>query len=161
MNASKKGIGTPAAIIIAALVISVSILFATSFNGLGITRTVTKEVTSTAVPSSIQLHKVTFNETGTGCGAYGAQPRYAIDYVPRWYVTLGSITIVQPSNATLPLSSQGVNLPIFAMISKITFTVPDGSYPYHVSLGYDGTYDGTAVVNGSDVVMQVIGPLCT
>jgi hypothetical protein len=161
MNRSNKGIGTPAAIIIAGLVISVSILLATNFNGLGVTRTVTKEVTSVVAPSLTPLHQVTFNETGTGCGSYGAAPTFKIDYVPRWYVTLGGITIVQPSNATRPLPIlQGVNLPVFAMISKIVFTVPDGSYPYYVSLG-NNTYNGTVVVKGSDVVIQVIGPLCT
>jgi hypothetical protein len=154
MNRMNKGIGTPAAIIIAALVISATIWFTTSFNG-----RVTKTVT--VAPSSIPLREVTFNETGTGCGSYGAAPTFKIDYVPRWYVTLGGITIVQPSNATLLLPIlQGVNLPVFAMISKIVFTVPDGSYPYYVSLG-NNTYNGTVVVKGSDVVIQVIGPLCT
>jgi hypothetical protein len=156
MSQSRRGIGTPAAIIIAALVISASVLFATNIGGLGAIRT----VTSAAAPSSIPLHLVTFNETGTGCGSYEQGVTFAIDYVPRWYATLGNITIVQPSNATLPLSLEGQNLPVFAMISKITFTVPDGSYPYHVSLGQDGTYNGTVVVDGSDVVIQVIGPLC-
>jgi hypothetical protein len=159
MNRPKRGIGTPAAIIIAAVAISASILLATNFDG-RVTRTVTEAVTSTVAPNSTPLHKVTFNETGTGCGSYGAKPTFTIDYVPHWYATLGNITIVQPSNATLPLSIEGQNRPIFAMISKITFTVPDGSYPYYVSLGLDGTYSGTVAVNGGDVVIQVTGPLC-
>jgi hypothetical protein len=161
MSRSKKGIGTPVAILIAALFISASVLFATRVSGLGVARTVTRTLTSSAAPSSIPLHLVTFNETGTGCGSYEQGVTFAIDYVPSWYVTLGNVTIVQPSNATLPLpQDEGQNLRVFAMISKIAFTVPDGSYPYHVSLGQDGTYDGTAIVDGSDVVVQVIGPLC-
>jgi hypothetical protein len=97
----------------------------------------TKPATKT-IPSSISLHKVTFNETGSGCGSYGAGPTFKIDYVPNWYATLGNIMMVQPSNATLPLPNpEGQNSPNFAAISKITFTVPDGSYPYHVSLGQD------------------------
>jgi hypothetical protein len=112
--------------------------------------------------ASILSHKVTFNETGTGCGAYGREPKFAINYVPSWAATLGNTTMVQPSNATLPLPGlEGPNSPTYATISKITFTVPDGSYPYHVSLGQDGDYIGTVVVNGYDVVIQVIGPLCT
>jgi hypothetical protein len=159
MSRSKEG--TYAAIIIAALVVSASVFLATSLMGLGVARTVTRTVTFTVAPSSIELYKVTFNETGTGCGSYGQEFTFAMDYVPSWYATLGNITLVQPSNATLPLPSpEAQNRPAFATISKIVFTVPNGSYPYHVSLGQDGTYDGVVVVNGSDVVIQVIGPLC-
>jgi hypothetical protein len=158
----KRGIGTSAAIIIAAIIISAG-LFATDFDGLGVTRTLTRVVTSTVAASSIPLHEVTFNETGSGCGNYApGPPIYKIYYVPSWYATLGNITIVQPSNATLPLPvPEGQNSPAFAAISKIIFTVPDGSYSYHVALGQDGSYNGTVVVNGSDMVIQIMGPLCS
>jgi hypothetical protein len=99
------------------------------------------------------LHKVTFNETGINCGWGNGS-----SYVSRWYVTLGNVTIVQPSNATVPFPNP--NLTIYGdygMMSKIIFTVPDGSYPYHVSLGLNGT----ANVNGSNVVIQVNSyPVC-
>jgi hypothetical protein len=73
---------------------------------------------------------------------------------------LGNVTIVQPSNATLPFPNSlgGHHSGAFKMISKIIFTVPDGSYPYYVSLG---SYRWTVVVNGSDVVIRVVGPFCS
>jgi hypothetical protein len=45
----------------------------------------------------------------------------------------------------------------YGMIFKIVFTVPDGSYPYYGTFGLNGT----ANVNGSDVVIQVNSyPVC-
>jgi hypothetical protein len=153
---SKKGVRTTAlAIVIAGLAISASVLFAASSYRLGVTRTVTETATSTVAPSSIQLHKVTFNETGINCG-WGP----GLAYIDMWYVTLGNVTIGQPSNATLPFPDRpGAGYaPLYAMTSKIIFTVPDGSYRYHVSLGPLG---GTVNVNGSDVAIQVNSyPLC-
>ncbi len=101
----------------------------------------------------VRLYTVTFNETGSGCTA-------GYVYVSKWYVTMANITIVQPSNATLPFPNSVVShgAGYFVMISKITFTVPDGTYPYHVSLG---PKDGTVTVDGADVVVQVPGPYCT
>jgi hypothetical protein len=152
---SRKGIrpilGT---IIVAALLVSASLLVAT-FNGLGSAKTVTvtESGTTTIASSSVTLHKVIFNETGSGCTA-------GYVYDSEWYVTLANTTIVQPSNATLPFPNTGVEYYAakFATISKIIFTVPDGTYPYHISLG---GLNGTALVNGSDVVIQVLGPFCS
>jgi|GEM_PF-3434295 len=159
---SKKGIGsTPAAIIVAALVVSASVLFAVSPYGLG-ARTTTKTVTTTSLAtslititttssaqmSSIQLHKVTFNESGD-CGGV---------YADRWAVTLGNITISQPSNTTYPFSSSGgeSDTAAGASISKIVFTVPDGTYNYTTYAPADlFPYSGTVNVSGSDVVVQL------
>lgn len=158
-----RGLVVSAAVVVGALVVSAGALFA-AFTGAGATRTETEITTSTVTPTSVSLYKVTFNETGTGCGAYGQEPTYAVRYAPRWYATLGNLTIVQPSNATLPFPEfSGVYRPVYAMISKIVFTVPDGSYPYYVSLGIDpgnDNYTGTVVVDGADLVVQVTGPLC-
>ena len=114
----------------------------------------TETTTSTVAPSSIPLYKVTFNETGMACG-YGP----ALSYAYRWYATLGNLTMVQPSNATLPFPNPGYGAgsPAYAMISTIIFTVPDGTYSYRVSLG---DLNGTVNVNGSNVVIPVEGPLC-
>jgi hypothetical protein len=145
---SKKGVGNSAAIIVAAIVISASVIFAT-FSGLGATKTVTLTETSTATAasSSVTLHEVTFNETGVNCG-YTGQP----SYISRWYVTLGGVTIIQPSNATLPFPDPGLTIyGNYGMISKIVFTVPDGSYSYSGSFGLNGT----ANVSGADVVIRV------
>jgi len=113
----------------------------------------TETTTSTVVASPTQLYKVIFNETGIHC-SWSCQP----SYISRWYVTLGNITIVQPSNATLPFPDPGLSLyGDHGMISKIIFTVPNGSYRYHGSLGLNGTVD----VNGSDVIIPAYSyPTC-
>jgi len=131
------------------------VLQAVTSSGVYGTNTETVTVTTTTSFPSIQLHKVTFNETGESCG-YGG-----IYYLDKWDVTLGNITIGQPSNVTLPLSGNGLASPIYKMISTITFTVPDGSYPFHVSsLISVAPYEGMVDVNGSDVVVQIEGPFC-
>ncbi len=150
MKARPKGGILPAVIIVGALVVSASILFAVSsygpLDGVRIiteTETTTSTVSTIAV-SSIQLHKVTFNEST--CND---------DYPYEWAVTLGNITIGQPSNATFPFPRGAVKLgPAGAMISKIVFTVPDGTYNYNIS-GSIGPIpeSGIVNVNGSDVVV--------
>jgi hypothetical protein len=151
-----------ATIVVAALVVSASVLFAASY-GLGGSRTVTKTITSastitnlitttttaTEVPASIPLHMVTFNESGE-CGAYA----------DTWAVTLGNITLAQPSNATLPIFTEaGVAGGAYKMISKIIFTLPDGVYHYSVTSGWGlSPSEGIVDVNGFDVVVQIQGP---
>ena len=145
---SKMGVRSIAvAIIIAGVAISASVLLVASSSGQG-TRTVTR-TTTVEGQGSVQLHKVTFNQTGIYCGAGVGKPFF----LSEWYVTLGNATIVQPSNATLPFPTPNVNGygEDYAMISKIVFTVPDGSYRYSGSLGINGT----AIVNGSDIVIPV------
>jgi hypothetical protein len=121
---SNKGIqATSAAIVVAALVVSASILFAVSHYGLGGARTVTKTTTTTAASlmtttttltalssSSIRLWKVTFNET----------PFSPECYPNRWAVTLGNITLSQPSNMPFPFPGYSLGVgPSFKAISKI------------------------------------------
>lgn len=84
--------------------------------------------TSTPNTVSIQLHKVTFNETGLYCGGSGA-------YASEWAVTMDNITIVQPSNATLPFHDEKPSSPSYKAISTITFTVPDGVYYFNDTFG--------------------------
>ena len=132
---------TAAAVIIAALMISVSIFYV----GLGGARTET--VTTTVAPSSIQLHKVTFNDTGLYCNG--------VSYVSPWAVTLGKITIAQPSNATLPLSGAYSESSAYYLISKIVFTVPNGSYNYTVIPSELMPASGTVNVNGSDSIVEL------
>jgi hypothetical protein len=98
--------------------------------------------------SSIQLHKVTFNETGD-CGGV---------YADRWAVTMGNITTSQPSNMTYPFPSFGgeSDTAAGALISKIVFTVPDGTYNYTTYAPASlFPFSGTVDVNGSDVVVQL------
>lgn len=158
-QSQSKGPGLVGAIIIAALIVSAGIAFAASPYGLGGAKTVTVTATTTATsstpPTSIVLHKVTFNESGA-CGGV---------YASRWAITIGSITITQPWNATLPIS-YGIGSVFeasgtFKMISQIVFTLPDGGYRYDISGGLstsDGLSNGTVLVNGSDVVVPVEGP---
>jgi YVTN family beta-propeller protein len=92
------------------------------------------------------LHKVIFNES-TICNS---------QYADRWAITLGDITIIQPSNATLPFRGATNFSPAGEAISKIIFTVPDGAYDWNVSVGTGfGATSGTIDVNGSDVVVQM------
>jgi hypothetical protein len=155
---SRRAIRPTAAIIIGALVVSASILFAASSNGLGGVRTVTKVETATV--SSMQLHRVTFNETG---GCVSPPSPY---YYERWYVTMNNITLVQPSNVTLSqINNQttGREGQVYKLISTIVFTVPDGSYPYYASIGggQGGGSQGIVSVDGSDKVVQIFtGPFC-
>jgi hypothetical protein len=149
-----------ATIIVAALMVSASVLFASY--GLVGSRTVTKTVTSastttnlitttttsTEVPASIPLHMVTFNESGD-CGGV---------YANRWAVTMGNITISQPSNMTYPFPPFGgeSDTAAGAIISKIIFTVPDGTYNYTTyAPAMLFPFSGTVDVNGSDVVVQL------
>jgi hypothetical protein len=97
---------------------------------------------------SIPLHKVTFNESGD-CGGVYADP---------WAVTMGNITISQPSNMTYPFppSVDESDTAAAALISKIVFTVPDGTYNYTTYAPASlFPFSGTVDVNGSDVVVQL------
>ncbi len=142
-------------VIVAALIVSASVIFAASPYGLGATRTVTSVETSTiALPSSsIPLYKVTFNESGA-CGGV---------YVDKWAVTIGNITIGQPSGVALPITPENPSEAsgAFKDISQIIFTLPDGSYQYEISGGLSttaGLPNCNLVVNGSDVLLPVDGP---
>jgi hypothetical protein len=136
------------------------------------TAMITSSIGTTNASTVFQLyHQVTFNETG--CLGPSAGYSGPAAYVPRWYVTMDNVTIVQPSNATLPFPNSGdgpnSSSPAYATISKIVFTVPNGSYTYNAFLGTFGAngqggpvdYNGTITVNGSDVVVPVSGPLCS
>lgn len=150
----KRGLGwISIAIIIAALEVSASIVYAASSHDPGTARTLTRTVTESAALSSSQLHKVTFNDTGESCGG--------ILYVSPWAVAMGNITIAQPSNVTLPLSGVESESGVYNTISKIIFTVPNGSYNYNVTSGsLLMPYSGTVNVNGADVVVELYQISC-
>ena len=164
---SKGALRLTAAIVIAALVVSASILFAFSTYGLGGARTVTKVETTTSTVSATsamptQLYKVTFNETG-GCTT-AASPVSPF-YYNMWYVTMDNITLIQPSNVTLSqINNQTVVYSqAYRMLSTIVFTVPDGNYTYYASIGggQGGGSQGAVTVSGSDEAVQMhTGPYC-
>ncbi len=104
-------------------------------------------INRTSVRTTIALHKVVFNES-TLCDN---------QYADRWAVTLGGVTIVQPSNATFPFSGATSFGPVGEAISKITFTVPGGTYDWNVSARTGlGPESGTVSVNDTDVVVQML-----
>jgi hypothetical protein len=161
MDDRKRRVNTSAAIIVAALIVSATVFLSLSPYGFGPSRNVTEMVTTTATStttttarasmSSIQLYEVIFNESAL-CNSYADE----------WAVTLGNITLGQPSNMTFPLSRIGSFSPAGQMISKIVFTVPDGTYDFNVSKSADPfPANGTVNVSGSNVVVQIEAePLC-
>jgi hypothetical protein len=161
MDDRKRRVNTSAAIVAAALIVSAAVFLSLSPYGVGPSRTVTEMVTTTATStttttakasmSPIQLYKVIFNETAL-CDSYADE----------WAVTLGNITLSQPSNVTLPLSRIGSFSPAGQIISKIVFTVPDGTYNFNVSRSADlFPANGTVNVSGSNVAVQIEAePLC-
>ena len=78
-------------------------------------------------------------------------------YLFPWGVTVGSQTIVLPSNATLPLSYNGSHRSGESNYSAIWFSLPDGTYSYKIipddPLG--AHQSGNVTVDGSDLVVQV------
>ena len=74
-----------------------------------------------------------------------------------WGVVMNHQTVVQPSNATLPLSYAASRLTDNSTYSTIWFSLPNGTYTYSI-LPNDplGTkQSGNVTVSGSRVVVQV------
>jgi hypothetical protein len=97
-----------------------------------------------------QVYKVTFQQTGQ-CSP--------LVYWAPWYVTLGNMTEVEPSNATIPFTGNSDTAsPLYQIYSTIVFTVPDGTYNY--TLYFQAVQPGPqiVVVNGSDVTIDTSGP---
>ncbi len=144
------------AIIVAAIVVLAAALSYSSFEA-----TVTKtlpEATETVLTST-----VTTTVTQTG-----ASQSYRVEFVQEsncpygswlfpWAVALDGQTVVQPSNATLPLSYNGSHLTGDSSYSIISFSLPDGTYSYNIlpddPLG--SLQSGSVTVDGGDVVVQV------
>jgi hypothetical protein len=137
------------AILVAGVVIGAGI-FAASY--VGTSRTVTETITVTSTPASgsgaSQLYQVEFSEE-SNC-FYGSW------FIP-WGVDLDGQTVVQPSNATLPLSFNGAPLTSDGNYSAIWFSLPNGTYSYTIlpndPLG--SAQSGNVTVDGSDVTVQV------
>jgi hypothetical protein len=106
---------------------------------------------TTSTAGGTRLYDVTFQQLGD-C----SPPVYVVP----WSVTLGSVTIAQPSNATLPITSEPSNSSqTNQTLSTIVFSVPDGSYQYTVSP--KGTFSsdyGSVTVNGTGVLVTVNAP---
>jgi len=75
-----------------------------------------------------------------------------------WAVMLDTNTVVvQPSNATLPVSYAGAHLTSDTNYSTIWFSVPNGTYDYTIlPSNISGVeQNGTATVSGGNVQVQV------
>jgi hypothetical protein len=146
-------------IVAAAFIIGASLFLALSF-GYGTGRTPGATVTSTLTANpynGTRLYEVTFKQTG----ACGPPPVYAAP----WSVTLGPWTLVEPQSAGLPVETlSGTASLAYADYSAIVFSVPAGSYPYSIAMGWPlGNPSGVVTVTQSDVNVTVDGPFvaCT
>ena len=134
------------AIVIASVVIGGGII-ASSYLGTShtVTETTTRFLTQTGTS---QLYQVEFLQE-SNC-PYGS-------WLYPWGVMLGNQTIVQPSNATLPLSYDGSHLTGESNYSTIWFSLPNGTYSYTIipndPLG--SPQSGNVTVDGSNFVVQV------
>ena len=115
------------------------------------TYTTTRIITSNASSDNetSQLYQLEFVQE-SNC-AYGS-------WLLPWAVVLDNSTmLVQPSNATLPLTYNGANLTSNSNYSTIWFSVPDGTYDYSVlpSNFHGQEQSGTVTIAGSNVLVQV------
>lgn len=125
-------------------------IFASSY--LGTSRTVTETTTITSAPASgsgtSQLYQVKFSEE-SNC-FYGS-------WFTPWGVDLDGQTVVQPSNATLPLSFNGGPFTGDSNYSAIWFSLPNGTYSYTIlpddPLG--SHQSGNVTVDDAGVTVQV------
>jgi hypothetical protein len=111
-------------------------------------QTTTKAVTTTTPAITTTSHEVEFVQE-SNC-PYGS-------WLFPWGVVVGSQAVVQPSNATLPLSYSGSHLTSDSNYSTIWFSLPNGTYNYTIipndPLG--SPQSGNITVDGGNVVVQV------
>jgi len=102
----------------------------------------------TSHQASGQVYALAFTQQGACSGAWGAP----------WSVALnGSTTVVEPSNASLPLpNNEAQASPNYQSYSVILFHVSDGVYTYVVSPHFYS--NGTVTMNGADTIVTVAGP---
>lgn len=140
------------AIVIAAAVISASVLSYSSFEA-KVTKTDVTSITSDSTEScgsSSNLFCVVFDQTG-----YCGPPQNGPFFVQPWSVTLGGVTEVQPIGGNMDAQSYGTS----SKYATIVFAVPLGNYSYDVDPAdlFGGTA-GTVDVNGTNLLLEVTGP---
>jgi len=140
------------AIVIAGILIAASLFVAvgTPTKTTTITSTATSVSTTTQAEGSSRLYQVEFSQE-SNCP-------YGVWVVP-WAVVLNNQTIVQPSNATLPLlrSTNGTSDDFDINYSAIWFSLPNGTYSYTIfpKNFYGQEQSGNVTIDRSDVVVQV------
>jgi len=99
--------------------------------------------------ASGQVYALAFTQQGACSGAWGAP----------WSVALnGSTTVVEPSNASLPLPNKSIQAsPNYEGDSVILFHVSNGVYTYVVA-PTDFFSSGTVTIDGADAIVTVSGP---
>jgi len=119
-----------------------------------------EHTTTLTLPTTERDFQVTFQQVPY-CGKYNILP---------WASTLNGITVVQPSNQSLPLpTDQFSTIVPDKNLTRITFSVPSGNYNATVEggAGFGGelSLDASEVhVNGSNVFVNVgvwLGFTCT
>ena len=120
-----------------------------------ITKTITQMIqtsytsTSTGDTRTVQLYQLGFvQESNCPSGSW---------LLP-WAVVLDNSTVVvQPSNATLPLSYNGTYLTSDSNYSAIWFSIPNGTYSYtvHPTNFYGIEESGNVTIAGSDAIVQI------
>ena len=115
------------------------------------TAIVTTTSAAETLPPGARLYQVVFKQSGACTPTVYAAP---------WSVTLGSWTVAEPSNATLPIDTTvGSAGPSYANDSVIVFSVPNGEYNYNIAVGWTfGNASGVVNVNGADVTVLLQGP---
>jgi len=119
-------------------------------------------VSTTAGNTGSRVYEVAFQQISY-CGRFNIIP---------WAVTLNGLTEVEPSNQSLPLPTNTFSTIVPDQnLTRITFSVPAGTYSYAVSGGtpngpggelYPGS--GTVEVSGTDTIVNVqvsLGFTCT
>jgi hypothetical protein len=145
----------PLSIVVAGILISASLFFALSGSARTVTQTsistllqtTTKTVTAAGDGSS-DHHYVVFQQIGACSPEFWGVP---------WSVTIGNVTEVQPSGTPLPLNNYGLSGTLDKNLTVIVFSLLDGTYHFSVSpsAGFFTPQSGTAVVNGTDVLVDV------
>lgn len=104
--------------------------------------------TATTTNGTSQLYRVEFIQE-SNCP-------YGVWLVP-WAVVMNNQTVVQPSNATLPLTYAATRLSYNSTYSTIWFSVPNGTYGYSILPNnfYGQEQHGNVTVDGSNVQVQV------
>jgi hypothetical protein len=145
---TKSFVTIAVAVAITALIVGVSTFLVVSPGSTTVT------VTSAVMPSGGRLYEVAFKQSGACTPTAYAAP---------WSVMLGSWTVAEPSNASLPIeTSTGFAGPSDANYSMIAFSVPNGQYQYKVTAAWGfGNSTGVVNVKGADVTVLLEGPYIT
>jgi hypothetical protein len=115
--------------------------------GGGATGTSSTSPTSSTLPTNGK-YAVTFQQVGACSPEFWGVP---------WSVTIGSVTEVQPPDTKLPLDNYSLSGTSNSGLSKIAFSLANGTYEYRVSpsASFFTPTSGTVNVAGSSVTVSI------